>query len=259
MGVPMSVDVRRAPDDARTRATVRRAFAVLHTADRRFSTYRADSEVRRLDRGELAAAHASDDLREVLAIAARYTAATGGAFSVRAPDGSLDPSGVVKGWAAQRAADVLADGGLTDFCLNAGGDVVTCGEREPGLPWRVAVRSPWDPAQLLTVVEQRDGAVATSGVYERGEHVWDGRTGAPAQGLVTVTVTAADLTTADVLATCVLAMGVEGVAWAGTRGGVRAVLAVRPDGAVLTNAVPTDPALTDAVLQGRARPPAAPA
>ncbi len=235
MGIPMSVDVPAPADPRRAERAVRTAFERLHEADRRFSRFRADSEVRRLDAGGTRPEHVSADLREVLAIADRARRASGGAFTVRGPDGTLDTDGVVKGWAAQRAADVLVAAGVGPFCLNAGGDVVTRGEPVPGRGWRVGVRDPSDAHRFLAVVEQRDGAVATSGTYERGAHVWDGRTGHAARGLWSATVLAADLVTADVLATSVLALGVDGVAWASGQGAT-AVLAVTDDGRVLGDA-----------------------
>nr|WP_246280895.1 FAD:protein FMN transferase [Cellulomonas humilata] len=225
----MSVDVRGALDEQAERAAVRDAFDRMHDADRRFSRFQPGSEVSRYDDG----VDASTDLREVLDIAARFGDLSGGAFSVRRPDGTLDTDGVVKGWAAQRAADTLTAAGLTTFCLNAGGDVVVRGEPEPGRGWNVGVRDPDDPDAFLTVLEVRDGAVATSGTYERGEHVWDGRTGQAATGLRAATVVAADLTTADVLATCVLALGLDGIAWAAQHGAA-AVLAVDADGELVT-------------------------
>jgi len=230
MGIPMSVDIRH-DDEGRARHAARAAFDGMHDADRRFSRFRPDSEVSRYGRGECE--QPSADLREVLAVAARFEAASGGAFRIWRPDGTIDTDGVVKGWAAQRAADSLVAAGMTTFCLNAGGDVVVRGEPDPGRGWSVGVREPADPTAFLTVLAVRDGAVATSGTYERGEHVWDGRTGAPATGLLSATVVAADLTTADVLATCVLALGPDGVPWAAQHGAA-AVVAVRADGQVLT-------------------------
>src|SRR4051794_31368065 len=233
MGIPMSVDLRD-DDPTRTLELVASAFAWLREADRRFSRYEPGSEVSRFGRGELLPAEISDELREVLGVAGRAWQDSGGAFSVRRPDGSLDTDGVVKGWAVQRAADLLVAGGLDRFCWNAGGDVVTRGEPEPGRGWRVAVRDPLGGEEFLAVLELRDGAVATSGTYERGHHVWDGRTGAPATGLVSATVVASDLTTADVLATSVLAMGPDGVAWAAGLGAC-AVIAVDASGGILTD------------------------
>ncbi|WP_203749390.1 FAD:protein FMN transferase [Cellulomonas chitinilytica] len=232
MGIPMSVDVPAPADPRRAERAVRTAFARLHEADRRFSRFRSESEVSRFGAGDLRPEDLSADLTEVLALATRAGLASGGAFTVRRPDGTLDTDGVVKGWAAQRAAGVLDAAGVGAFCLNAGGDVVTRGEPVPGRGWRVGVRDPSDAHRFLVVVEQRDGAVATSGTYERGAHVWDGRTGRAASGLLSATVLAADLTTADVLATCVLALGRDGVAWAAGQGAT-AVLAVDDDGRVV--------------------------
>lgn len=230
MGIPMSIDLRGWPDERTGQDAIRAAFDVLRSADRHFSPFQPDSEVCRYERGETAA---SADLVEVLEIARLASIASGGAFSVHAPDGSLDTNGVVKGWAAQRAAETLLAHGAQNFCLNAGGDVVTRGEPEPGKPWRTGVRDPSDPRRIMAVVAQCDGAVATSGTYERGAHVWDGRTGEPAHSLVAATVVADSLTTADVLATCVLALGPEGVAWA-IGNGARAAFAVLPGGGVVT-------------------------
>ena len=224
MGTVVSVAVRRA-DPLAAAAGLDAAFGVLRAADARFSPFDPDSELSRLDRGELAPDDLSPDMREVLAIAERARVDSGGVFDVRTPEGRLDANGVVKGWAAQRAADRLVAAGLRDFCLNAGGDVVARGEPEPGRPWRVAVRAPQDPESVLVVLDVRDGAVATSGTYERGAHVWDGRSGSRDIPLVAAAVVAADLTTADVLATAVLAMGADGAQWATAHGAV-AVLVV---------------------------------
>ncbi len=231
MGLPISVDVRD-EDHGQVDAALDAAFAVLRAADERFSPYRPDSELNRLRRAELTEDQASDQMREVLAIAAQAHDDSGGVFDVHTPDGLLDTDGVVKGWAAQCAADVLVAAGLTRFCLNAGGDVVLRGEPEPGRPWDVAVRDPRDPKAVLAVLGVRDGAVATSGTYERGQHVWDGRTGSVDLPLVAATVVAADLTVADVLATTVLAMGTDGVDWA-LRHGAATVIVVTTDGQIL--------------------------
>ncbi|WP_093186735.1 FAD:protein FMN transferase [Sanguibacter gelidistatuariae] len=230
MGIPISIDIRDAPDERTAGEAMSAAFEVLRSADERFSPFRSNSELRRYERGETTA---SADLVEVFEIARWAGIASSGAFSIHAPDGSLDTNGVVKGWAAQRAAEELLARGVRNFCLNAGGDVVTHGEPEPGRPWRTGVRDPGDPRRVVAVVEQHDGAVATSGTYERGAHVWDGRTGGPARTLVAATVVADSLTTADVLATCVLVLGPEGVAWAIGQG-ARDAFAVLPGGGVVT-------------------------
>jgi thiamine biosynthesis lipoprotein ApbE len=130
MGLPVSVDVRRCGRDVGP--ALRGAFDWLRDVDARFSPFRPTSEVSRLDRGELA--HHGADMTEVLALCAEYERRSGGAFRARLPGRGFDPSGIVKGWAVQRMADLLVADGLWHFCVNAGGDVVTRGEPEPGRP-----------------------------------------------------------------------------------------------------------------------------
>ena len=229
MGIPMSVDVREpAPPGAAT--AVEAAFALLDAADRRFSPYRFDSELSRINRGERLIA--SPEMVEVLGLAEDARAASGGAFDCHDPNGRLDTNGVVKGWAAQRAADVLVAAGITSFCLNAGGDVVVRGAPEPGRRWHVAVRSPTgkDP---LAVLALQDAAVATSGSYERGDHIWDRRPASAGRPLASVTVVAGDLGTADVLATTLFVLGADGIDWAVTTYGC-VVLAVDDRGLLHT-------------------------
>ncbi|WP_235500556.1 FAD:protein FMN transferase [Leifsonia sp. Root227] len=156
---------------------------------------------------------------------------------------------MVKGWAAARAAGEVRAGGVRRFCLNAGGDVVV-GDGPGGVgsqgdgqggdgegvaaveAWNVGVRTPTDPAAMLAVLSVSNAAVATSGAYERGAHIVDGRTGAPATGLLSATVIADDLTTADILATAVFALGPAGIDWAVLRG-ARGVLALTDAGELL--------------------------
>ncbi|WP_406333928.1 FAD:protein FMN transferase [Streptomyces sp. NBC_00203] len=211
MGFPVSV---RIDDEYADDETADPVFAWLHEVDARFSPFRADSEVSRLDRGELKPDELSRDLADVLGLCEEYRVATGGAFQVRLPGRGLDPCAMVKGWSVQRAAGLLTAAGARRFCLNAGGDVVAAGG-----PWRVGVRHPEHADQLCTVLEITDGAVATSARYERGDHILDGRTGRPATGLLSVTVVAASLTEADATATAAFAMGAEGIEWAAARKG----------------------------------------
>ncbi|MEU9242214.1 FAD:protein FMN transferase [Streptomyces shenzhenensis] len=211
MGFPVSLRVDDAGDFEGAADAV---FAWLREVDERFSPFRPDSEVSRMDRGELAESETSPDLAEVLALCEEYRLATGGAFDARLPGRGLDPCAVVKGWSVQRAAGLLAVAGAKRFVLNAGGDVVAAGG-----PWRVGVRHPDHADQLCTVLELTDGAVATSARYERGDHIIDGRTGRPATGLLSLTVVASSLTEADSVATAAFAMGAEGVGWAAARPG----------------------------------------
>ncbi|MFE7270193.1 FAD:protein FMN transferase [Streptomyces sp. NPDC057623] len=217
MGFPVSL---RVDDEHLGEQTADAVFAWLREVDARFSPFRADSEVCRLDRGEIARNEVGADLAEVLGLCEEYRVATGGAFDVRLPGRGLDPCAVVKGWSVQRAAELLKAAGARRFVLNAGGDVVAAGG-----PWRVGIRHPEQADKVCVVAELTDGAVATSARYERGDHIIDGRTGRPATGLLSLSVVASSLTVADTVATAAFAMGAEGVAWAASRPGC-AVFAV---------------------------------
>ncbi|WP_422756636.1 FAD:protein FMN transferase [Micromonospora sp. WMMD708] len=212
MGTAISLDLATDLPAATLRELADDTFRWLREVDARFTTYREDSEVRRLDRGDLPPAGASADLRAVLARCADLWADTDGFFDAYAT-GRLDPSGYVKGWAAQVASDRLVAAGAVDHCLNAGGDVRVRGHSSSGRPWRIGVRHPWDADATCLVLTGTDLAVATSGVYERGHHVLDPRRGVPARGLRSVTVVGPDLGVADAYATAAVAMGVAGVGW----------------------------------------------
>lgn len=213
MGTTVSIDVR---DPGVGEPVLHAALELLQELEQRFSTYRANSEISRIDRGELALVDAHPSVREVLAACDRLKAESGGAFDALR-GGHLDPSGYVKGWAADRAAELLRQAGARNFALNLGGDIVAAGERTPGEPWRIGIRDPDDAARLMMVLRLRDGAMATSGLYERGAHVTDARSGAAAAAWQSVSVVAADLATADSIATAALARGADGPQWAATR------------------------------------------
>ena len=188
MGMPIGIDVANGPD-VDVDVDVEPAFAWLRQVDATFSTYRADSDISRLGRGELTLSECRPEVDEVLTRCLALERATGGFFSVRAA-GRLDPSGFVKGWAIDGAADRLAAAGAENFCINAGGDIVARGRPAPDRGWRVGIRHPTELDRLAAVVAVSDLAVATSGEYERGAHIVDPHTGAPPAGLLSVTVVA---------------------------------------------------------------------
>lgn len=198
-----------------------------------FSTWRADSEISRLARGELVATNVAPEVTEVLARCEELRVASNGAFDVAfaaAPGvddfpgrGAIDPTGVVKGWAVDRAVELIEARGAGDFAVNAGGDVAVRGNPEPGEVWRVGIQHPWERDRVAAAIGVTGLAVATSGAYERGAHVVDARTARAARGLASVTVVAHDLATADGCATAALALGRDGMHWLARRGDVVAM------------------------------------
>lgn len=225
MGTVFSIAVRDPRPD--TPEAVRRIAERLHRIDAVFSTYRPDSDISRLGRGELAPDDCDPDVPTVLAACREVAAETDGYFTER-PGGRLDPSGWVKGWAIEEAARLLRASGARQFCVNGGGDVQTSGG-----PWRLGVAHPARPGMLAAVLAGSDLAVATSGTAERGAHILDPRTGRPADGLASLTLVGAPgtgIARTDAWATAAFAMGPDlALAWAARQPGVEA-LAVLPDG-----------------------------
>lgn len=225
MGTVFSFDVRTPGIDLQP------AIDTLREADLRFSTFRADSEISRMDRGQLALDDAHPDVREVLRLGAAAEREGRGAFTL-IPNGRLDPSAVVKGWAVERASDALIRQGSCSHLINGGGDIATHGYRADDLPWRIAVVHPWSTDRVVSVVSGDQLAVATSGTAERGGHVVDGRSGAAATALASITVAGPiGLTAVDIRATTALALGADGLEWISQLGDC-AALAVKADGSV---------------------------
>lgn len=226
MGMAVSYAVRGELHDG----ALERSVAFLHWVDATFSTYKADSEINRLARGEVTLAECSPEVAEILERAEELRAETDGYFDVHAAPfdrARLDPSGLVKGWAVDRAVELLDPDRTLDVCVNAGGDIAL--RSASGRPWRVGIRSPFDRRVVVAVIEARELGVATSATYERGEHILDPHTGRPPRGLASVTVVGPDLTTADAYATAAFAMGCAGPRWVAARPGF-GVFAVGTDG-----------------------------
>lgn len=233
MGTVFSFDVRGG-DPGAVRSALEEAVAGLHRVDEVFSTYRDDSQVSRLARGELTVDDCAPEVAEVLALGAEAERLSEGWFSTKY-EGRLDPTGIVKGWSVERAARRLADTpGVSGVSVNGGGDVQLLGVPGPQRPWRVGVSDPLRPGGLAAVISASgldELAVATSGTAERGAHIVDPRTGRSAvTDLVAVTVVAPSVTWADCWATAAFAMGSrQGLRWLESLPGVEALLITAGD------------------------------
>jgi thiamine biosynthesis lipoprotein len=229
MGMPISLALRgRHVDDDAAHDAWRRCLESLRRVDAVFSTYRDDSFISRLNRGEVTVCDGPSEVREVLDLGEQARRESGGAFDVRrrAGDGTtrLDTDGVVKGWAVQRASAAFADLPDTDFCLSAGGDMVCHVADDTRPAWRIGIEDPRHSRTLAATVEVRRGAVATSGHAHRGRHVVDARTGEVPTAVGSVTVVADDLTRADLDATTAYALGPDALAWLRGRRGRRGLV-----------------------------------
>ena len=239
MGTTFSIDVRGTGAPS-TNEAIDAVVHELRSLEQVFSPWLSDSEISRIGDGRLDERDASPDVRFVLSVCDHLATVSDGAFDARhhGGEGRLDPSGFVKGWAAEEAARHLDAAGLADYAINAGGDILVRGDAEPGSGggWRVGIRDPEDEARVVRVLKVRGLAVATSGLYERGAHIQDPRrlarpvdaTPVRPAPLVSLTVVGPSLGWADAYATAGFVLGARALAWIEDRPGYGA-LAITPD------------------------------
>jgi thiamine biosynthesis lipoprotein len=212
-GTVVTFDLRAdvLPDDVDE--LLAQAVAYLHRVDAWFSTYRADTPITMFRNGLIPLYRTPAVVQEVLASCEYARRLTHGAFDPWAVAGGVDPSGYVKGWAAGQVADQLVRAGIANVCVNAAGDIACRGQQSPGEDWSIGVINPYDTQQVVEVVRIGDGAIATSGLYERGEHIRNPRSGSTDVYFDSATVVGPDAGLADALATACLVEGPACAAW----------------------------------------------
>ena len=200
MGMPISIDI----PDCDIQVVYDSAFERLRQIDEKFSTYKPGSEVSRFAAGEIPESDLSDELKKIIIACRDAESKTEGYFSSWAA-GCFDPSGYVKGWAIAEAGKVIRKAGFKIFCIGAGGDILCAsgGDKK----WQIGIQDHKVKTKILDLLSISNGAVCTSGNYERGAHIINPITKKPANELLSVTVTGPDIIWADVLATACFAMG----------------------------------------------------
>jgi FAD:protein FMN transferase len=208
MGMPITVEiVDTYPSDL-----LGQVFDYFDRVDARFSTYKTTSEICAFNLGQISESQLSPEMVEVFALARATEKDSNGYFNMKQPDGSCDPSGIVKGWAIRNAAQILAGAAVQNYFIDAGGDIQSSGRNADGEFWRVGIRSPFVLSEVIKIVEPRGQGVATSGSYIRGEHIYNPHV--PQQKLndvVSLTVIGPDVYEADRFATAAFAMGADGI------------------------------------------------
>jgi len=202
-------------DEVAVSAAVDEVEEFFFQVDRDFSTYRENSQVSRIRRGELKIEDASEYVQQVWALCEFSRELTLGAFDPWKAEGGFDPSGLVKGWAAEVGAQMLVEAGAESVLINASGDIVLRGGKPEGGPWNIGIASPEDVEKYVRFFDVVDGSVATSGDYEKGAHIVDPHTGLIAIGARSSTVIGPDGAICDALATALMVDGVDSQKWIG--------------------------------------------
>jgi FAD:protein FMN transferase len=235
MGTVASIHVHDEAPPGLIHAAIDAALAELERLEAMFSTFRDDSVVCAINRGERNVLDGPAEVIDVLDACTWLEQMTGGAFRARRPEPPfpIDPAGFVKGWATERASAALERAGLRRWYLSVGGDLIARGHTRSDQPWRIAVADPLRRGEVVASVALSDAAIATSGTSERGLHVWDGRRASPATELASLTVIGPHLTWADAFATAAFALGGDGVSWVEQLEGYEA-LSIDADGRLET-------------------------
>ncbi len=206
MGMPITVEFA---NKSATRH-FKTVFDYFKEVDLRYSTYKTDSEITQINNG-LPKSKWSSEMKTVIALCEQTRKETSGYFNIR-HNGKLDPSGLVKGWAIANAAGLLQENKVSNFCIEAGGDVQVNGTDSDHRSWTVGIRNPFNIEEIIKVLAITSEGVATSGTYIRGQHIYDPHR--PKRTLTRVkslTVIGQNIYEADRFATAAFAMGEAGI------------------------------------------------
>jgi FAD:protein FMN transferase len=208
MGMPITVEIV----ETQSQPILNAVYDYFSKVDARFSTYKDHSEISAFNRGEIAESDFSVDMQEVFQLARQTEIESDGFFAIKGPDGFIDPSGIVKGWAIRNASQLVRDAGFKNFYIDAGGDVQTAGVNCDGKAWRVGIRSPFNDQDVIKAVQLKGQGIATSGTYVRGQHIYNPHDPQkPITDIVSLSVIGPDVLEADRFATAAFAMGEDGI------------------------------------------------
>ena len=215
MGMTVTVEVSDTlAHEGPTNSSVNLVFDYLKYVDDKFSTYKETSEITAINEGKLKESEYSDDMKLIFTLSEETKKMSKGIFDIMRPDGKYDPSGLVKGWAIYNSAQILKKNGHRDFYVDAGGDIQTYGKNSKGENWKVGIRDPFnhDKNKIVKIVSGDDLAMATSGTYLRGQHIYNPLTKKnEIADIISISVIGPNIYEADRFATAAFAMGKEGI------------------------------------------------
>jgi thiamine biosynthesis lipoprotein len=209
MGMPITVEV---VDGNVREEDIGKIFKYFAYIDEKFSTYKSESEISKINRGEISAKDFSQDMKTILALSEETKKQTGGYFDISL-NGKLDPSGLVKGWAILNASDLLKKSGFKNYYVEAGGDVQVSGKNKDGKLWQVGIKNPFKQNEIVKVAYfGHDEGIATSGTYIRGQHIYNPKSsGQTITDIVSLSVIGPNVYEADRFATAAFAIGKAGI------------------------------------------------
>lgn len=208
MGMPISVEIA---DANVTEEIFDRVYEYFKHVDDTFSTYKSTSEITAINEHRLDLTDASEEMRLIFALSEETKREGRGFFNIQTPNGTYDPSGLVKGWSIWNAAQLILKSGFKNFYVDAGGDIQPHGVNAEGEPWTVGIKNPWNETENIKIIKVSDEGVATSGIYIRGLHIYNPYTKKPVEEIVSLTVIGPNIYEADRFATAAFAMGKDAI------------------------------------------------
>ena len=208
MGMPITVEI--IGNDVREHFAA--VFDYFKQVDARYSTYKKDSEISKINAG-LPKSKWSAEMRKVIKLCEQTREETKGFFNIN-HNGQIDPSGLVKGWAIENAANILRKKKVKNFYIEAGGDIQASGTDKSGKPWKVGIRNPFNSQEIIKTLAISPEGVATSGTYVRGQHIYNPFNSKSTPNRVkSLTVIGPNIYEADRFATAAFAMGEYGISF----------------------------------------------
>lgn len=231
----MSVTVDIADSNASI-ADIENIFSFFEDVERRFSVFKEDSEISKINRGEIKKDDYSYDMKEIFSICEKTREETDGFFDMRKEDGILDPTGVTKSWAILKAANILAQKGYENFYVDIGGDIEVRGLSGDNGKWKIGIQNPFNLMEIVKTLELSNSGVATSGTYVRGRHIYNPiEKKLPTDEIISVTVVGRDVLEADRFATAVFAMGKDGINFLESQDGLEGYMIDKSGQATMTS------------------------
>jgi len=185
---------------------INEVFSYLHFIDKKFSTFKKDSEISQINRGQLKESGYSNDMRNILSLCQKTKTETNGFFDIN-NNGILDPSGLVKGYAINEGANILLKKGYKNIYVEIAGDIQVYGKNSDGNDWKIGIQNPFNLKEIIKVVSLSNKGIATSGNYLKANHIYSPKKNKLIENIISVTVIGPNVYEADRFATAIFAMG----------------------------------------------------
>jgi len=231
MGMPVTIVI---VDDSAKAEDIENVFDYLRKIDGKFSPYKPTSELSKINRKEIDKKNYSEEMKKILHLAQKTKLQTSNYFNIRKPDNSIDPSGIVKGYAIHEGANILREKGYKNFYVEIAGDIEVVGLNNKE-KWKVGIENPFNRQEIVKVVYLSNKSIATSGTYIRGTHIYNPVTQKNSDEIVSVSIIADNVYEADRFATAVFAMGKKGMEFVEKKKGIEAYMILKNKTATMTS------------------------